>query len=247
MNQIKILIVEDEIITATNLKETLEKSGHQITSISRTHAEAIESIERTSPDIMLIDIRLKNSRADGIEIAAEVSKNYNIPFVYLTANAESQTFERAKLTKPAAYLLKPFRNSELVFQVELAYTHYLANKLDETNPLRAENIYLPIGGGHQKIAKSDVLFLKAEGAYVNVYVKDEKNPFLFSMNIGHLGQYFTTSNFYQISRSLIINLNFLERFDSETITLKYFIEKIPIPNNKLVELKKRLALIKTPK
>jgi DNA-binding LytR/AlgR family response regulator len=246
MEKIKILIVEDDIFIATSLKETLEKSGHQITSISRNHAEAIDSIERTTPDIMLIDIRLKNSKADGIEIAAEVSKNYNIPFVYLTANAESHTFERAKLTKPAAYLLKPFRNNELVYQVELAYTHYLANKMDETNPLKAENVYLPLNGGHQKITKSDILFLKAEGAYVKVFVKEDKTPLLFSMNIGHLGQYFP-NNFYQISRSLIINLDYLERFDAESIILKHFTEKILIPNNKLADLKKRLAVIKTPK
>ena len=76
-----------------------------------------------------------------IEIAREIAKNYVIPFVFLTANSEIQTFERAKLTNPAAYLLKPFRHRELVFQIELAYNHYWMNKNSESNPAKAESIF----------------------------------------------------------------------------------------------------------
>ena len=99
---------------------------------------------------------------------------------------------------------------------------------------------------HQKIVKSDVLFLKASGAYVDVYVKNEKKPYIFTMNIGHLSQYFTTSNFYQISRSYIINLDYLDRFDSESLTLNFYEGVITLPHNKRGELIKQLAIIKTP-
>ncbi|MES2518082.1 MAG: response regulator [Bacteroidota bacterium] len=246
MNEIKIIIVEDEVITATDLKETLEKSGHKVIALARSHAEAITAIEKQTPELMIIDIRLKHSSFDGIEIAAEIGKIYSIPFVFLTANAELKTFQRAKLTNPAAYLLKPFRHKELVFQVELAYNHFMANKKDENNPILSDNIFLPIEKGHQKIVKSEVLFLKAEGAYVNVFVKDLKAPYLFSMNLGYLSQYFNSSNFYQISRSYIINLDYLNTFDSESVTLNFHEGKIPIPHNKKGELIKRLAVIKTP-
>lgn len=246
MNTLKILIIEDEIITATDLKETLEKYGHQIIAIAKTHAEATQAIEKQLPDLMLIDISLRYSAADGVEIAREISSEYAIPFVFLTAHSEAQTFERAKAVNPAAYLLKPFRHRELAFQIELAYSHYQANKKVENNPIKAENIYLPIEKGHQKINKNDVLFLKAEGAYVNVFVKNQKTPYLFSMNIGYLLQYFTTPNFYQISRSYLINLDYLTRFDSDNIYMNHYESKIPLPQNRRADLVKKLAIIKTP-
>ncbi|WP_435354126.1 response regulator [Emticicia sp. SJ17W-69] len=246
MNSLKILIIEDEIITATDLKETLEKYNHKIIAIAKNYAEAILAIDKLIPDLMIIDIRLRNSSFDGIETAQEIIKEYHIPFVFLTAHSEAQTFERAKALNPSAYLLKPFRHRELAFQIELAYNHYMANKKLDNNPIKADNIFLPLEKGHQKIVKEDVLFLKAEGAYVNVYVKNQKSPFLFSMNLGYLTQYFTTPNFYQISRSYLINLDYLNRFDTENIYLNEYEGKIPLPQNRRSELVKKLAVIKTP-
>jgi DNA-binding LytR/AlgR family response regulator len=246
MNKINILIIEDDVVIAHHIKSALEESGHQIIGIARSHAEAIVALERQTPELILIDILLKHSALDGVEIAHEIAKNYMIPFVFLTANEETPTFERAKATNPAAYLIKPFRNQELVFQVELAYNHYLVNKGLENNPSRAENVYLSYDNGYQKIAKNDVLFLKANGSYVDVYVKSLKTPYLFTMNMGHLFQYFTTPNFYQISRSYIVNLDYLDWFDAEFLTLNHYEEKIKLPNNKQVDLKKRLAIIKSP-
>ena len=247
MNKIKILIIEDDVVIANHIKLALEENGHQIIGIARSHAEVNLALEKQIPELILIDIILKHSAFDGIEIASEIAKNYMIPFVFLTANEEAPTFERAKLTNPAAYLLKPFRNQELVFQVELAYNHYLVNKELDNNPNKSENVYLSYDSGYQKIAKSDVLMLKANGSYVDVYVKNEKKPYCFTMHIGYLFQYFTTQNFYQLSRSYIINLDYLERFDSNFLTLKHHEEKIKMPINKQLDLKKHLAIIKSPK
>jgi DNA-binding LytR/AlgR family response regulator len=247
MNKIKILIIEDDVLIANHIKTALEESGHHILGIVRSHAEVKLALERQMPELILIDIMLKHSAFDGIDIAKEISQNYMIPFVFLTASDETPTFERAKATNPAAYLLKPFRNQELVFQLELAYNHYLANRGLENDPSRAENVYLSYADGYKKISKSDVLLLKASGSYVNVYVKDVKEPYLFTMNMGHLFQYFTTPNFYQISRSYIVNLDYLEWFDAEFLSLNHYKEKIKLPNNKQVELKKRVAIIKSPK
>ena len=141
----KILIVEDEIITATDLKETLQKKGHEITAIAKNYTEAVNAMNQQLPDLIIIDIRLRNSEQDGISFAEEITKEYKIPFVYLTSSTELETFNRAKLTLPAAYLLKPFRHQELAFQVELAYNHYQVNNQSENNPAKAESIFLPVG------------------------------------------------------------------------------------------------------
>ncbi len=243
---LKILIVEDEVITATDLKETLEKYQYNITGIARNYREVREIIENLIPDIVLIDIHLKNSSFDGVEIASLIRKEYGIPCVFLTANAETATFKRAQESKPAAYLLKPYRHKELAFQIELAFQHYRSNLSSESDPSKAENLFLPLERGHQRIVKSDVIVLKAEGSYVKVFVNKLEKPYLFSMNLGYISQFFTTTNFYQVSRSFVVNLHFLDRFDADNLYLRAYDEKIPVPQNRRQEFLKKIAVIKTP-
>ena len=113
MTVLKILIVEDEIMTGIDMKETLEKAGHTITAIARNSDEAIASLTKQLPDVAIVDVMLRASAYDGVQTAAELVKLHPMPIIYLTANSENQTFQRAKDTSPAAYLLKPFRHNEL--------------------------------------------------------------------------------------------------------------------------------------
>ena len=241
-----ILIIEDEIITATDLKETLEEKGHYVMNICKTYNEAINAIRIKLPDLVIVDINLRNSTMDGIYITEELNRDFDIPIIYLTSQADSDTFDRAKLTRPAAYLLKPFRNNELVYQIELAYNHFIINKSLVTNPSKSESIFFPYQKGHQKIQKQHIIFIKAEGAYVNVYTQHDKKPLLFTMNIGYIAQFFITPNFYKLTRSYIINLDQIIRFDAEFIYFENSQEKIPIPQGQRQEFLKRVALIKTP-
>lgn len=243
---LKLLIVEDEIITATDLKETLEKYSFQIIGIAKNSNEAKNILGSQLPDIALIDVQLKNSQENGIEIARYLKNEYNLPFVFLTANSETQTFQKAKELEPAAYLLKPYRHKELAFQIELAYQHYFANKQGKSDPYKADDLYLPYNKGHQRINKNDVILLQAGGAYVNVYLKDVAKPFMFSMNLGYISQFFNQKNFVQVSRSSLINLNFLERFDAENIYLKGIKDKVSLSQNRKQEFMQRVAVIKTP-
>jgi CheY-like chemotaxis protein len=114
----RVLIVEDEGIGAMDLKYTLESMGHEVVYIASRGEEAIEKSLELLPDLVLMDIILKGE-IDGITAAAEISK-FNIPFIYLTANSERATQERALATKPFGYVLKPFENRELKETVESA-------------------------------------------------------------------------------------------------------------------------------
>jgi CheY-like chemotaxis protein len=114
----RILIVEDEGIGAMDLKYTLEALGHEVVYIACRGEEAIEKSLELLPDLVLMDIILKGD-IDGITAAEELRKS-DIPFIYLTANSENATQERALATKPLGYVLKPFENIELKDVVELA-------------------------------------------------------------------------------------------------------------------------------
>ena len=128
----KILIVEDENIVALDIKNRVEQLGYDVCGIAATGEEAIRKTEKTLPDLVLMDIKLK-SDMDGIDAAGKIRERFNIPVVYLTAYADEQTLERAKITEPSGYLIKPIKSSELRSAIEIAlYKHKLEKRLKES-------------------------------------------------------------------------------------------------------------------
>ena len=242
MDMLKVLIVEDEVITANDIKETLEKAGHQVTAMTRNCKEAMAAVKRQLPDLALIDIQLAKSPVDGIATAKELLSYHLMPIIYLTANSESETMQRAKETLPAAYLLKPFRQQELVVQVELAY----ANRKTSPTAAESDTLYLPINKGYEKLIKSEVLYLAADGAYVKVYLLNEELPRLFSMNLGHLSPYFSSTHFYKLSRSVLVNLDYVERLERSQLWMRSQPQPLQIPDANRAELMRKLTVVRTP-
>jgi len=106
------MIVEDEIITAEAIKSSLESMAYEVTSMANTGEAAIEGAEQDYPDVILMDIRLKE-KMDGIEAADRIRSRLEIPIIFLTAYADEEKLERAKLTLPFGYVLKPFQDRDL--------------------------------------------------------------------------------------------------------------------------------------
>ncbi|HUL62129.1 MAG TPA: PAS domain S-box protein [Methanocella sp.] len=128
----RILVVEDEAIVLLDLKNRLNTLGYVIVGSTSYGDEAIRKAEETRPDVVLMDIGLKG-KVDGIEAADRIRKLLNIPIIYLTANSDFTTLQRAKVTEPFGYILKPFDERELRTTIEMAlYKHALDIKLNET-------------------------------------------------------------------------------------------------------------------
>ena len=117
-----ILIVEDEFAVANDLQLILERAGYTVSGIAFSVARALEINRRQRPDLVLVDIHLKGS-ATGIDLAHHLSAD-NIPFVYLSANTNTSVLEEAKMTKPYGFLVKPFREKDVLVALEIArYRH----------------------------------------------------------------------------------------------------------------------------
>lgn len=249
MKALNVLIIEDEVVTAQDIKETLEKAGHTITDSVRNLSAALTSLRTSPPDIALIDIHLAHSSDDGIDIAQRILAQRTMPIIYLTSYSEPSTFLRAQQTRPAAYLLKPFRHKELAIQVELAYYNYQASLTNSVDPFLSDNLYLPVdhGQGYTKIRKSDVLYIEADRVYVGLHLAGESKKRIFTMNLSYIAQFFTTPNFYKLSRSLVVNLDYVERIEGEQFYIKGR-EEHPIPfpkaNHKL--FLQQFAIVRTP-
>ena len=123
MNGKKILIVEDEAITALELEETLANLGYEVVGTVTGGTEAIRYAKEKYPDLILMDIRLDGSM-DGIETAKSIHLFYDIPIIFLTAYSDDRTLARAVETRSSSYLLKPFNERELFSNIEMAINRH---------------------------------------------------------------------------------------------------------------------------
>jgi len=132
MAKTEILIVEDERITAEDIRLSLGGLGYAVTGMASSGEEAIRKAEELHPDLVLMDIVLGGDM-DGIEAAEIIRARFNIPVVYLTAYADEKTLERAKVTQPFGYILKPFDGRELRSNIEMAlYRHKMEREVRES-------------------------------------------------------------------------------------------------------------------
>ena len=119
MSNEKILIVEDEGIVILHIRKALEDLGYIVAGIVSSGDEAIIKATEIRPDLVLMDIVLKGE-IDGIEAADKIRAILNIPVIYLTAHADEATLQRAKVTEPFGYIVKPFRERDLQIAIEFA-------------------------------------------------------------------------------------------------------------------------------
>ncbi|MEN3976357.1 response regulator [Emcibacter sp. SYSU 3D8] len=131
MTPSRIMVVEDERIVALHIRQQLEKLGYEVPAVVASGEQALQSIDRDRPDLILMDIRIDGS-IDGIETASRVPPEHKIPVVYLTAYSEEATLTRAKTTAPYGYLLKPFSERELHATIQMALERNKAEKARET-------------------------------------------------------------------------------------------------------------------
>ena len=131
MQQRKVLIVEDEQIVATELREVLSSLGYCVVATASSGLEALDRADEAQPDLILMDIRIKGDM-DGIETATRIVARWDIPIIFVTAHADQETLRRAKVTGPMGYVLKPFSERELQVAIEMAvFKHDLERQLKE--------------------------------------------------------------------------------------------------------------------
>lgn len=126
MGDFNILVVEDERITAKDIKKSLEKVGYNVPAMVTTGEDAVKFCEENKPDLVLMDIKLEGE-VDGIEAAETIISKFSVPIIYLTSYSDKGTVERAKTTHPSAFILKepfgflhkPFEENELYAAIDI--------------------------------------------------------------------------------------------------------------------------------
>lgn len=162
MDKTNILIVEDDPIIAADLQDRLEEMGYRTLGPVARGEDAPAFFEKPIlPDLVIMDVQLEGEW-DGIETTRRIQEKHDLPIIFLTSNSDDATFSKAKSTKPAAFLSKPFRGRDLKHAIELAISQAAAKTLAAQQPEAAENTFL----------FKDRLFIKSKDQMVRLFFKD---------------------------------------------------------------------------
>ena len=161
----KILVVEDERIVAMDIRSTLVRLGYEVPAIISSGEEAIKKAGELHLDLVLMDINL-NGKMDGIEAAQQIHDRFDIPVVYLTAYSDEKTLERANVTEPFGYIMKPFEGRELHVAIRIAiYKHRADRRIKESEEKYRQLV---------ESANSIILRMKTSGVitFINRFAQD---------------------------------------------------------------------------
>jgi len=222
---IKILIVEDEVLIAEELAATLEDFGYVITDNVISGEKALLSAQENQPDIVLMDIDLAGEW-DGIETSRRISEIMHLPIIYLTAKSTHSHIRRAMSTKPAAFLVKPYNETEITVAIEIAVARF-----GEHKPL-PDHIFLKKGNRYEKIMLSEIIYAEADGSYAKVYTGE--SVYTISYNLSTLSDRLPSTEFCRVHRSFLVRMDKVTAFEKQAL---YFGQKhIPIGKAYLSEV-----------
>ena len=157
MQNIKILVVEDEQIVSFEIESDLESLGFETIESAKNYDEAITTTKNLKPDVVIMDINLEKSKKDGIDTIKDIKSLLpNIPVIYLTAFSDDDTLDRAMLTNPCAYLIKPFKREELKTTIKIALNNNTHKNTTKPNPVKdiGDDFYFDIN--RQLLYKNDI-------------------------------------------------------------------------------------------
>jgi len=247
MNTIKIMIVEDDMIIAADLSMQLTQLGYEIVGILARGEDVLKQLESNLPDIILMDIQLKGE-IDGIQTAQIILDRYQLPLIYLTANSDDHTFQRAKETKPFAFIAKPFEESDLERTIEL-----VASRLDipskaeieeteteGTSFILDDRIFVKQRDRMIKIFLKDILYAVAERCYCKVFTPNKE--FLMTIPLKEFEDRIASKTFLRVHRSYLVNVTKIDEISDNNSFLSIGEHHIPVSKSYQSILQNHLRL-----
>lgn len=243
MSVLKIGIVEDELVIARTILNTLNELGYTHCGPAINYTEAMEMLERDKPDLLLLDIQLSGKK-DGIDVAQQLNELYRIPFIFLTANSDGETIDRAKKVKPHAYIVKPFTKEELFAAIEIAFSNFAGNRdtadRGQANARPAKN-YLFVKDGYvfRKIFFNDLLYLESDANYVTLHLNSQKKVMVRS-TLNDFIEQLDMQQFMRIHRSYSVNIHLVDDVFPTEVSVAGI--KIPVGKSYKGDLFKALGI-----
>jgi two-component system LytT family response regulator len=209
MNNINVLIIEDTPTESDALIKVLKANDYNVVGLATNHKDALHLFYNNKIDIAIIDIFL-NGSPDGIAFAETINvvPNASKPFVFLTSSTDRQIFERAKLTKPFSYLMKPFNELELLYALELAVEKFYAQNDvflsdEEDTVISEEYLFIKKGKSLKKVLITEIVYIEVEEKYCNIVTEKEK--FVILISLTKILELLDQTIFSRTHRNFIVN------------------------------------------
>lgn len=215
-----ILIVEDDMIIGANISLQLTNLGYEVDGLLSRGEDALVHIKENTPDILLMDINLKG-KMNGIETARAIQSFRNIPIIYLTANSDEATFNKAKETHPRAFITKPFNKLNLQRTIALVVEE-LGEKKSITPPNDVEvlqdRIFVRHNGKMEKLLLHDILYIEANRNYATIVTLTGK--FVLACTLKTMEENLPKASFMRVHRSYMVNISKLDVVTDHHIEIK---------------------------
>jgi len=214
MDNINILIIEDTPEQSDALIKVLLENNYTVVGVARNFTDALKLFYANTIDIIIIDVFL-DGKPDGITFAESINiiPNASKPFVFLTSSQDRQIFERAKLTKPFSFLMKPFNELEILYAIEMAVEKFY----EQTNVFLTEEqdtvisndfLFIKKKNSLKKVALQDILYIEVEERYCNIITEKEK--FVILISLTKISALLDPSKFIRTHRNTIVNTDKIE-------------------------------------
>lgn len=242
MSQLKILIVEDDMMISESLKDILEMLNHQVVGIAENADDAIELCNQHSPQLALLDIQIGGD-IDGVDLAEIINDQFDIPFIFTTAFADNATVSRARERGPFGYLVKPYGVKDINAAIEIAMGAYerlkTAEKSGGMSKIIDNSIFLKVDSKLIKVKIEDILYVEAKGDYA--LFKTANKGYIVHSTMKKVQDRLSDFNFQKVHRSFVVNLSKIVDIEESNLLIEDKV--IPISRANKEALMKRLNLL----
>lgn len=224
----RILIVEDELLIAAMLSDLLATLGYQVAGVAADYNSAVQWLEgQSKPDLAILDINLESEK-NGFDLALLLRDHYAVPFVFLTSYSDAKTMTEAIRLHPEAYLLKPFKSSDIYTTIEIVRNRRKWN--EGTN----QTVIIRDGNQSVKLRLSEIVWMKSDNVYVEVQLVNKK--LLLRKSLDGLIAELSSDMIVRTHRSYAVNIEHLNAVSGAKLQLgEYIIPLSRLHKENLIE------------
>jgi DNA-binding LytR/AlgR family response regulator len=243
-NPIKILIIEDEDIWATQLELSLESLGFMVAAIFTSATDALANIATIEFDMALLDINMDGKNV-GITLGKMIHYTYNKPFIFITGSTDKHTADEAIEANPSAYLIKPVNNTSLFVAINNALQNFQSNITSTISSTNATNFFfVKYGNNYKKIEWTDVVALESEKKYTKVLVHANAAAYLLNSTLKKTQEDIVPTNFkhkfIQVNRAELVNIDYIDTLKDNIVITKQ--KTFDVTESYIKDLKKALGI-----
>jgi len=218
MNVPCVLLVEDDLIIAAHLNSVIKEAGYAVIETLTRGESVMDFLSHNKVDVILMDVQLAGKQ-DGIETAELIYKAYDTPLIFLTANVDQKTFERAKGVFPYAFISKPFKQEDLLRTLELVFNQKDFDSEPQTfhskPKILADRIFVRDKNKMVRLKIEEILYVEAERNYCKITTKDK--PYTLSIPLLKFLEKVSSDTFVRIHRSHLVNINTISELNENYV------------------------------